>query len=320
MNYKDARQSFSMDIDAGLHTTPSAEWEGTAEYRELMGLAQALANQDFSRNSNKTAILYKVRNSSNNLKERKMNIKHSFKRPAMIMASLLVAGVLSVTFVSPSFAQEVLNKVLQTINLGHIVAHEFNPHLQPPEFPEVLKGKIFDKNGNPVESFQEDVGNLYTAEGEQIVNVEGGKIITESEQEKLDEKAAEQIFVVKQPAELNKYAAFEVLLPEYLPKGFSFDRGEFYKDEDGVNGKYLNLYFTSKRKGQRISMQQRFADHETAYEMSISGKMERVMVNGVDAIMMNDRSVDWEANGVLYGLSTRGLDRAEVLQIAESIR
>ncbi|MNY82618.1 hypothetical protein D3C86_2248380 [compost metagenome] len=54
--------------------------------------------------------------------------------------------------------------------------------------------------------------------------------------------------------------------------------------------------------------------------MSTSGKMEKVKVNGVDAVMMNDRTLDWEADGVLYGITTHGLERSEVLKIAESIR
>jgi hypothetical protein len=105
-----------------------------------------------------------------------------------------------------------------------------------------------------------------------------------------------------------------------LPEGFAFDHGEFFKGEEGVNGQVVELFFTSEQTGQRIWMQLRLSNKDNAYEMSTSGKMEQVKIKGVDAVMMNDRTLDWEANGVLYGLSTHGLDRAEVLKIAESIR
>ncbi|CQR53450.1 hypothetical protein PRIO_1375 [Paenibacillus riograndensis SBR5] len=87
-----------------------------------------------------------------------------------------------------------------------------------------------------------------------------------------------------------------------------------------MNGKYLDLIFTSEKIGQKLSMQFRYSDEETAYEMSTSGKMEKVQVNGADAVMMDDRSLHWEADGVLYAMNTCGLERSEVLKIAESIR
>lgn len=64
----------------------------------------------------------------------------------------------------------------------------------------------------------------------------------------------------------------------------------------------------------------RYSDKETAYEMSFDGKVEPVKLNGVDAVMMDDRNLDWEADGVLYNIVSHGLDRAEVLKIAESLR
>ncbi|MNC75009.1 hypothetical protein D3C75_1264690 [compost metagenome] len=87
-----------------------------------------------------------------------------------------------------------------------------------------------------------------------------------------------------------------------------------------MNGKYLNLFFTSKNEKQDITMYLCISEKETAYEISTSGKMEKVKVNGVDAVMMNDRSLDWEADGVLYNIATHGLEPSEVLKIAESIR
>ncbi|MFC3749050.1 DUF4367 domain-containing protein [Paenibacillus sp. GCM10012306] len=320
MNTKDTVQRFSRDIDEGLHHKESAEWNGSPEYLELLDLSKALAGQDFSETSDKSDVFDMVQNRIK-MKEadRKMKVKNSIRRPAIIMASILVAGALSVSFVKPSFAQELLDRVLQKINLGNIVASQYDPAQEPP-FPEKLKGKLFDKDGNKIESYTEKLDEVYTAEGELIVGFDGDELITKSQQEQRDKEQAARLVVVKDPAELNQYALFTVKLPKYLPEGFAFDHGEFSKDEHGVNGKYLDLIFTSEKKGQRIWMQQRFSDEETAYERSSTAKLEKVSVSGVDAVMWDDRSLDWEADGVLYSLSTKGLDRAEVLKIADSIR
>ncbi|MFE4710900.1 DUF4367 domain-containing protein [Paenibacillus sp. NPDC056722] len=320
MNAKETVQRLSRDIDEGLHQKDSTEWNGSPEYLELLSLSKALAGQDFSETSNKSDILDKIQ-SRIKIKEadRKMKVKNSIRRPAIIMASLLVAGALSVSFVKPSFAQEMLGRVLQKINLGNIIASQYDPDQEPP-FPEKWKGKLFDKDGNKIESYTEKLGEVYNANGELIVGFDGDELITKSQQEQRDKEAAAKKVVVKEPAELEQYALFTVKLPKYLPEGFAFDHGEFYKDENGVNGKYLDLFFTSEKKGTKIWMQQRFSDKETAYEMSSTGKMEKVSVSGVDAVMWDDRNLDWEADGVLYGLSTKGLERTEVLKIAESIR
>lgn len=78
-----------------------------------------------------------------------MKIKTQWKRPAMVMASLLVAGALSVSLVKPSYAQELLGRVLQSINLGNIIVHEMDT-AEMPDFPKELEGKLFDKDGNVI--------------------------------------------------------------------------------------------------------------------------------------------------------------------------
>lgn len=322
MKNKDTAQHFANDMDNGVHKAASGEYKGSMEYRELLELGQVLSEHDFSRNSDQQAVLSKVRSRAGKMQANSRKpANRSFKRPAAIVASLVVAFAISGAAVRPAFAQEVLSRVLQSINLGHIIVSEMDTNLIP-EMPEEMRGKIYDKDGHPIESFDQKIekGQIFTADGEPVVDFVDGKPVTQKEQDVLDKAEAESIFSVKTLAELNQYAAFNVKLPEYLPDGITFDHGEFYKHGDGVNGKYLNLYFSSEKKGKKLWMQQRYADRETAYEMSTDGKVEQVKVNGIDAVLMNNRSLDWEANGVLYGFSTRGLDRDEIIRIAESIR
>lgn len=316
---KDNIQEFAKAVDDGVHLKNAPDWSGPQESLELLKLGRALAGQDYSK-AHKAAVLAKVQSRTQLKQEAKqMKIKTGWKRPAMVMASLLVAGALSVSFVKPSFAQELVGRVLQSINLGNIIAHEMDA-AQIPDFPKEWEGKLFDKDGNVITSDSEKVSEIYNAAGEQIVNFDGDKLITKSEQERIDKEAAERIVAVKSRAELDKYAMFKVKLPEYLPEGFAFDRGEFYKSEEGVNGKYVDLFFSSEHEGQDLKMQFRYSDKETAYEISTRMSIETVKINGVDAAMIDNRNLDWEADGVLYGISSHGLDRDEVLKIAESLR
>ncbi len=221
-----------------------------------------------------------------------------------------------------SFAQNFVEKVVKAISLGHITVIQDDPKIKSYPIPDKLKGKIFDKNGKPLEVFSKGE-KIYTANGEEIAGFDFASeeiAITTAQQEEKMEK--EKYLVIKDPNELNNYTCFNVILPSYLPKGYAFDRAEFYKDEKGVveNTKYINLYFTNKETGKYIFMQQRFADDETAYEAGTDGKIEKIKINGVDAIMSDNRTIDLEANGVLYSLHGRGIAKNELIKIAESIK
>ncbi|WP_406542628.1 DUF4367 domain-containing protein [Clostridium ljungdahlii] len=83
----------------------------------------------------------------------------------------------------------------------------------------------------------------------------------------------------------------------------------------------MDLYFTNAKTGKYIQMQQRFACKETKYEDGTDGKIEKVKVNGKDAILSDNKSMDWENSGVLYNLSGRGVfGKTELIKIADSIK
>ncbi|WP_405173662.1 DUF4367 domain-containing protein [Paenibacillus sp. FSL H8-0260] len=320
MNSKDIQQKFSADLDESIYGAAN-DLKGAGEYKELLELGRVLAHQDFSEGSDKTAILNKARRKYAGQKEEiGLRTKHRFRRPAVMLATLLVVSVLSVTFVQPSFAQELLMKVLQTINLGHIVAHEVEFSADSNVIPDDFKGKIFDSKGNALATLgaAQKAGDIYNADGEKIVGVEDGRLVTQSERDQ--EKA--ELLIERDSSKLNEYTIFDVGLPAYLPEGYTFDRAEFYKDSNGdvINSKYINLYFVNEATDEIISMQQRHADSETAYEMSTDGTIEKVKINGVDAVLVNGKGLDWEANEVLYGVTSASLDKNDLIKVAESIR
>ncbi len=320
MSKKSIEDRFTMEMDAYFNGIERQNKSESEEYNELLEIGKALADNDFSRNSNKEEVFDKtLRNISKYRGEDTVKKSNKSKRLTTKVASFALIAVLGVSIMQTSFAQEAVGKVLKTISLGHITIFEYIVESESHPIPDKLKGKLFDKDGNPIEEFSKS--NVYTADGEEIayIDYETGKITTISEAERMKK---EQNLIVKDTNKLNDYTCFNVILPSYLPEGYEFDRAEFYKGEDGIveNSKYISLFFTNKETGKEIYMHQRFADEETGYETG-GIKIEEVKINGVDAVLYDNSNLDWEANGVLYGISTRGeVTRSELIKIAESVK
>lgn len=311
-------EQFSAELDGylnGIDIPHKLEYE---ENHELLELGKNLAGKDFSKNSNKEAVLKKIqKNMYLNEGDFIMKRPYKIKRIAVVAACL---AVVMITLMQTTFAQELFEKIKNSISLGHITAVQTEPLSQTEAhiIPDELKGKLFDKDGKPLEAFSEDVKEVFTAEGEKIVGFSNSEIVTETQREKEKERRLE----IKNPEDLNKYISFKVILPGYLPEGYKFDRSELYKNEDGtVSEKYINLYFTNETTGKVIYMQQRIANEETAYEISTDSKIEKAKINGVDAVIIDDRSINWEVDKVLYSLSGGGeFSKSELIKIAESIK
>ncbi|WP_097025468.1 DUF4367 domain-containing protein [Clostridium peptidivorans] len=318
MNKRSIEDRFSIDIDAYFNGIENVNESNNEEYNELLEIGKTLANKNFSENSNKQSVFNRtVRNINEGKGDNVMKKSNKFKKAGIVAASfVIVCGVFSQT----SFAKDLAERVINKISLGHITAIQTEPSEEKEvKVPDNLKGKIFDKNKKPLTVVTRDTGKIYTAAGEEIESCVDGKIITVAEAKKMDEN---KLYVVKDASSLNKYTCFNVKLPSYLPKDYKFDRAEFYKGEKGdISKKYIDLFFTNEETGKFIYMQQRFADEETKYETGTDGKIEKVKVNGVDAVISDDRYIDWEANGVLYSLSGRGeFTKDELIKIAESIK
>lgn len=321
MTKKSIEDRFSIDMDAYLNGVDRQNKSESEKYKELLEMGKALADNDFSENSNKKEVYDRtLKNISKYEGENIVKKSRKFKHPITKVASIALVCVLGFSIMRTASAQEFVGKVLKTISLGHITVSEDEPmEVKSFPVPEKFKGKIFDKDGNPIEEFPGKPEKFYTASGEEIAtfNLENGEIITVAEQDKMME---EETLVVKDTSKLNDYTCFDVILPGYLPEGYTFDRAGFFKDDNGVveNSKYIELYFTNDKTGKFIYMQQRFADEETAYETGGS-KVEKIKVNGVDAVLY-DNSLGWEYNGVIYMLNGRGIAKDELIKIAESIK
>ncbi|MEK4511461.1 DUF4367 domain-containing protein [Paenibacillus sp. FSL K6-2524] len=326
MSRKSVEQQFSAEIDAYLNKRQLPGNADCEEYNELFEIGKNLADRDFSKSSNKADVLDRVMmtNKANRGDER-MRKSSKMKRPIIAAATLAVVSIMSIGIMKPAFAQEVLDKIVQTISLGHITVEQYEYPTGPISIPSELEGKVFDRNGNPIlEMDNENPETIYNANGEEVVGFANGEVITKAQQEKLDKEDKPEILVVNDPNQLNDYTRFNVILPTYVPEGFSFDRAEFYKDDDGSvsDSKYIDLFYTNEETGKSFSMQNRFADEETAYIRSTDGSVEAIKLNDLDAVLVNGKSIDWEKDGVLYSLFGKksGLDRTELIRIAESIQ
>ena len=63
------------------------------------------------------------------------------------------------------------------------------------------------------------------------------------------------------------------------------------------DSKYASLYFKNQKTGKEIYMQERFACEETKTGGGCNDdKIEKIKINGVDAILSDGNNIDWEAN------------------------
>lgn len=292
--------------------------EGIEE--EFQDLASQLKDMDFSKRSNNSYILNKTLKSINNKGVYKMN---KIKKTGIIAASLLVVS----TLVSQTtFAQETVEKILKTLSLGHVTMIEYDGN-EPEEaaLPESLKGNVFDKNKTPLEIITKDlfVEGIYTKDGEKIAKIDPkkGTIVTEKQMKEDEEKEKKNTLYVTDSSTLNQYTCFKVKLPTYLPKGYIFKNAEFTKDESGnvKDSKYASINFENKATGKEIYIQERFACDETK-TVSNAEDIQKININGAEAILSNGRNIDWEADGTIYYLGGKNIGKDEAIKVAESIK
>ncbi|RCX18140.1 uncharacterized protein DUF4367 [Fontibacillus phaseoli] len=322
INGKETEKQFGEDLDACLNGKAPASFNRPKEYQALLQLGERLAAADLGSEDHKEGVQRRLLQPTASRKAGAERKRNKFpKGLAVAAAFVLLIGVL---FAQPSFASGLLQKFVSTISLGHITAFQVEP---PPEdasypVPESLVGQLFDKDDQVLFEVNGKTGPMYTADGEEIEGIENGEIVTKAEAEA---KLKEGIRTLTDPAALDEYTNFKVGLPSYLPDGYAFDRAEQYVDEQGnTSPKYIDLYFTKGDSGKQIHIQERYADEETAYDQSTSGTIESAKVNGVDAVIINEKSIDWEADGILYSVMTKRMgepiEKSELIKIAESVK
>lgn len=301
------------------------------DVKELMSQLETLDYSQYSDKArvkrevfHKMAVLpYQRENGalSDKKKERLIVLKKSLIAAAMII--IATSSILQTTW-----SQEMVEKMIHSIKLEHIEAEQYDDSTYVPKaIPKNLRGQVFDEKGNRVEVITDDLrGKLYTKDGEKIAGIdEKNQIITRSEYDDRTASIAANTVIEKDPDELVRYICFKPKFLEYVPENYHFDRGEFYKDEEGKveNSKYLTMYYKNDQTGEEIFVQERFACEETAYGWAGNERIEEMDLNGNRAILIGDSSLSWEIDGVLMHISINGnplLTREDLIKMGESIK
>lgn len=257
-------------------------------------------------------------------KKESLTMKKIFVRPILAAAVIAVSAV---GFAMTSYGQEfyrVIREVLVGEHAKYIVMERTST--SDLSIPEELEGKLYDRDGNVLESFPQD-GEIYNEKGEALrihVKVSGDDTIVEAlTEEEHMERESRRMTIVSDPQEAKPYLAFDFSLPGYLPEGYAFDRIQLYNDENGKpveNCEYADVYFSNGDRSQDIFLQLRLMNEKTAYESGELVDIEEIEINGNKGVM-RDGSLDVEIDGVMYNFraGTAEIGSEELIKMAESI-
>lgn len=288
---------------------------------------------DFSADCDqKEAILQNLLEKIDEQESRQLTEKEKppMKRSMKNSTRVAIVACLSIVMLSASaFA------VVKTLNLGPYAQYTKYEAPTDEDVAKVLQvyddirdqweGKYFDENGQIIEdldAYMSEGGLLYDKDGKStnltLTLDDGSQIAIDGGGDNSDNIVS---FTNFDEAKAN--LCFDAKLPTYLPEGFSFDRFELYKDDNGqVKGsKYLGVYLRKNGSEQsEVYMQIRFMDEETAFEAGNDGSTKPMTINGHDA-MSDGRNIDLLIGDVMYMIMPvqSGLSFEEVQRIAESI-
>lgn len=251
---------------------------------------------------------------SKELESMKQSVKKEIKKKPRVKRYLTLAACIALVAAlsQTTFAQELVENIIKSISTGH---NRFT-QVQTPDtapIPPELQGKIFDKDGNPLTTYTKGQ-EIYDENHSKIISTEHIMISPADD----DNDIESDKFYVNNPGDIQQYASFDVKLPAYLPEGYAFSNAYFFKEQNGnICGDYLFVEYKNAD-GKRIVIDERIINEETAFEAGTDGSIEEITINGHKAVVMDGKSVDWEADGASYGVN--GPNQQEATKIAESMK
>lgn len=234
----------------------------------------------------------------------KKNKKISIGKVSILAACIAVLALGSQTV----FAKDFVSNIIKTISTGHNQFSQMDSSISDEEL-QAINLNLYDSEGNPVEYTDKDF-EYYDKNGEKIAIAKTDV----SDEEPLEYSRKSGYPIITDESEINSYLSFKAKLPTYLPEGFTFHGASAYGED------YLFVYYMNKSTGKHIMIDERAINDETAFSAGTDGKVEPIKINSYDAVMMDDRNIDWECDGISVGVSGRGeITRDELIKIAESI-
>lgn len=294
-------KNFTEDIDHIVTGNPQATRKGMqSEYDDLLNLAKVLVKTELvTENENQQMLRRQLINRCLKKKSRynKEVIMKNFlgkHRTALIACSLAMLVVLGSCCIFPHTMTAMAKSISNVLKLGsYVTVVSDTPAPDPssinPLTPE--QQSQLDKNGYV--EFTDENGNRVII-GHQA------------------EPAADKVNY-SSLADAQQGVSYKLLVPTYLPAGYSFDNAECFKGSKD----YITLNYQGP--GKNIALMQRALNEDTQYELATDGKVEPVVINGREGVW-DDSNLIWNIDDVNYILFAQGLSKEEIMNIAESVK
>ena len=221
--------------------------------------------------------------------------------------------------------------VVNQINLGQYAHYLFDVNevadetaLMEEPIPEELRGQLYDADGKVIEKNGDMIDGFFNAEGKAVIlSIDETGTPFVMTQEESDARRAQVTTLFSDWDEAQTYLAFKPRLFAYIPEGYTLEGYRVFNNEQGLpeqNTKYLEQYFYKDGSPEdRIYVQVRFMDEETAFETSGSGEVpEKTVINGYEAIL-DDKGLDILIDDVIYFITGTVLPQDEAIKMAESL-
>ena len=237
--------------------------------------------------------------------------RKQYKKPAIAAACALLIATLPFT----SFGGGIVNTVRQAVSpSGRIVVNEDEPAVAIP-FPEELKGKVFDKEGNEITDLEvlKNAEHVYSKDGREIVGSNYDEATRTGEVTFQYADEVKKDTGDKAPVEeIAKKLSFNPLV---FSDKYNYVESEVFA-ESGKPSDYVA--FTYEKDGKTIHLHERISSPETAYETGGEGKIYEVNVDGVKVIIQGHEA-DFERDGLLLSVSAGGADKDELIAMVKDL-
>ena len=263
-------------------------------------VSQNLKNLYVTEEKDKQEVYSKMKN-----KQRKQ-----YKKPAIAAACALLIATLPFT----SFGGGIVNTVKHVVSpSGRIVVNEDEPAVAIP-FPEELKGKVFDKEGNEITDLEvlKKAEHVYSKDGREIV---GSNYDEATRTGEVTFEYADEAKSTGDKAPVEEIAKKLSFNPLVFSDKYNYVESEIFADP-GTLSDYVA--FTYEKDGKTIYIDERVSTPENAYETGGEGKIYEVNVDGVKVIIQG-REANFERDGLLVSVSAEGADKDDLIAMVKDL-
>ncbi len=237
--------------------------------------------------------------------------RKQYKKPAIAAACALLIATLPFT----SFGGGIVNTVRQAVSpSGRIVVNEDEPAVAIP-FPEELKGKVFDKEGNEITDLEvlKKAEHVYSKDGREIVgsNYDEATRTGEVTFEYADEVKKD----TGDKAPVKEIAKKLNFNPLVFSDEYNYVESEIFAEPGTLSDCVAFIY---EKDGKTIYIDERVSSPENAYETGGEGKIYEVNVDGVKVIIQGHEA-NFERDGLLLSISARGADKDELIAMVKDL-